>query len=259
MDFLKIKVYLPSFLNRKKFLLFREILEKSSGNFFVSKSLQEKSLDIHDGSEWNHVLYNGIDFNLFNKQSDGEIKKDKELLKLQDKVVGYVGNLIDVKNVMALPEIFSLVEKKNIGKVSFVVIGDGVLKKQLEESFVQLNLNVNFIGEIPHDQLPVYYSLMNVLVLPSKNEGMGLVIIEAKACGVHCVGSKVGGIPELLPQENCFALNESFEQKVAERVSELLFDQNPPELSQEDFDLEKIALEQGNIFRNIINKPNLIG
>ena len=246
-------IHTSPFLTKKRFLLCKEILQTSSANIFVSNGLMQKSLTIYDASEQNHVLYNGIDFNLFKKQSDTEIKKNKKHLNLKDKVVGYVGNLIDVKNVMALPEIFSLVKKKNTGQVSFVIIGDGILKKQLKESFEKLSINVKFLGQIPNDQLPVYFSLMNVLVLPSKNEGMGLVIIEAKACGVHCVGSKVGGIPELLPEENYFDLNKKFEEKFAERVSELLFEENPPDINQNLFDLNKLTREQGDIFRKIIH------
>ena len=57
---------------------------------------------------------------------------------------------------------------------------------------------VDFVGAVPHDQLPAYYSLAEVCVVPSHSESFGLVALEAEACGTPVVASRVGGLRQLV-------------------------------------------------------------
>jgi glycosyltransferase involved in cell wall biosynthesis len=66
---------------------------------------------------------------------------------------------------------------------------------------------VTFLGAVPHEELPSWMAAADVLVLPSRREGLGLVLLEAMACGTPCVASRVGGIPEILG-EDCGELVE---------------------------------------------------
>ena len=63
---------------------------------------------------------------------------------------------------------------------------------------------------------------IDVLVLPSINEGLPLITVEALACGANVVGSRVGGIPESIGEDNAFALGDSFVDAISDRIVEML-------------------------------------
>lgn len=64
---------------------------------------------------------------------------------------------------------------------------------------------------------------MDVMILPSRNEGLGCVVLEAQACGTCVVGSEKGGIPEAIGfKEYVVSDGEDFEERIANRVVEIL-------------------------------------
>lgn len=85
------------------------------------------------------------------------------------------------------------------------MIGAGQHLPSLEENAVQLNIqnNVSFVGEIKSNEVISYLTQADLFVLPSRTEGLPRAIIEAMAQGLPCVGTMVGGIPELIPEEFC--------------------------------------------------------
>jgi glycosyltransferase involved in cell wall biosynthesis len=104
--------------------------------------------------------------------------------------VGYIGRLSEQKNVPIL-----LQAARRLQQSQFVLIGTGDLEAQLEASAADLP-NVRFLGYLPeaHALLPAF----DALCLPSKWEGLGLVLVEAMWCNVPIVGSAAGAIPEML-------------------------------------------------------------
>lgn len=245
-------IHTTPFISKEKFALYQNMLCKSSANIFLSEGLLKKSLSIYNSFEKSYALYNGIDYKIFRKIESNEIDNLRKRYQLQNKVVGFVGNLIEVKNVLTLIKIFHEVNK-NYLDVSFMVIGDGNLKGQLKNGFIRIGLDVNFFGPINHKEMPFYYNLLDILVLPSKNEGLPRVILESMACGVQCVGSKVTGIEELLPPENTFALDKDFELNIAKRIVEILKSNSRSTFDKSKFDLKVIASRQGDIYRKVID------
>jgi glycosyltransferase involved in cell wall biosynthesis len=87
-----------------------------------------------------------------------------------------------------------------------VIVGDGPERKNLVGLTKELNLqdNVVFEGKIPPNELPKFYASADVFVGPSivtakgDTEGLGIVFLEAIASGTCVVGSKVGGIPDII-------------------------------------------------------------
>lgn len=183
-------------------------LEHSTKAEFVSQALLQKAKQYGYSGKNALVSPNGIDEVIPNKT------------KRDGCTVGYVGNLIPIKRADQLADIFHRIQAlKN--DTHFVVIGDGTLRKQITEE--THDLDIVFTGLIPHKQVLQEMQKMDVLILPSRNEGFGCVALEAHSCGTPVVGSNNGGIPEAIGDER-LVVNESasFNADFAQRVAEVL-------------------------------------
>jgi glycosyltransferase involved in cell wall biosynthesis len=198
----------------KKFTL--EALENSEKSIFVSDFLRKKAKEFGYSDKNSEIIPNGYDSNIFFFEDKG--KKKKDLNFKNNKLIGFVGNLIDVKNILVLPEIFEKV-KLNYKDVEFVIIGDGNLKSELKKHFDEKNIKVRFTGRIDQKNVAEYMKAMDIMILPSKKEGFGAVIIEAQACGVYTVGSHAGGIPEAIGNVGDFyKLDNEFIDRVSKSI-----------------------------------------
>ncbi len=208
----------------------RSLMEGAACNFFVSEALKVTSDKITSKAR-KDVLYNGAS-SKFARFSDAERSalREKYGLEVGEKVVAFVGNLVAVKNVSTLYGIFSRVRDQYDGPLKFWIIGDGKLRKSVENDFAaESELPVKFWGNVPAEDMPGIMNCIDVLVLPSLNEGLPLVCAEALSCGANVVGSEVGGIPEIIGKTNTVphpdAKDDKFVSAVASKVSTLL--QNP--------------------------------
>ncbi len=78
--------------------------------------------------------------------------------------------------------------------VHLTVVGDGSLRSHLEDEVKRLNLSVDFLGTVAHEQLPSLLNQNEALVMPSIYEGTPKALLEAMACGVPVIATKSPGI-----------------------------------------------------------------
>ena len=100
------------------------------------------------------------------------------------------------------------------------VVGDGRCRPVLEEQARRLGLTdrVFFAGNVPGvEAVREYLDRADLFALPSRHEGLPRAMIEAMARGLPCIGSDVGGIPELLAPEDMVARNDAAALGVAVR------------------------------------------
>lgn len=191
-----------------------KIMESAAMNFFVSQTLLEVSSKITDDAA-KSVLYNGVSesFRVYDESRKSLLRR-KYSLSDNDMVVAYVGNFHPVKNVAALPELFSCIHSHFEAYISdnpddgrnlvFWVIGDGKLRPRLEPEIIcAAGTDVKFWGNVAAEEMPDMMNCIDALVLPSRNEGLPLVSLEALKCGVSVLGSEAGGIPEVIGKEFC--------------------------------------------------------
>ena len=130
------------------------------------------------------VLYNGIDLNRFNFDSEKRAQCRKKLGIEGKFVLLNVGRFADQKNHSYLIKVFEEVARKS-DNAFLVLIGDGALKGDIEAQIESSNLTskVLILSNIKNTE--DYYNAADVFVLPSKYEGMPIVSVEAQACGLY--------------------------------------------------------------------------
>ena len=198
------------------------IMESAVCNFFVSRALLQSSERITVNAR-KEVLYNGVSEEFIQYSSlDRASVRERYGLSADEKVVAYVGNLSAVKNVLVLPELFAEVSGKYAGPLKFWVVGDGKLRSALEAVFRTAGVHVRFHGNLPPEDMPSVMNSIDVLVLPSLNEGLGMVCAEALRCGANAAGADVGGIAEVVGAENVVPHGDGFVEGLASRVVEML-------------------------------------
>jgi glycosyltransferase involved in cell wall biosynthesis len=148
------------------------------------------------------VIPNGYDEKVFKPFSSLEARK-KLGLPLSKKVLLSVGNLVDVKGHTYLIDAMRMVFSKR-NDVILVIVGSGSLKETLQRKTRELGLDgkILFAGQKKHEEIPVWMNACDVFILPSLCESFGVVIIEAMACGKPVVGTRVGGIPEIIRRDD---------------------------------------------------------
>lgn len=197
-------------------------LTNSNANFFVSQKLMDIAKELGWNDNKSFVSYNAINNKVFAPISQSEIELLKKKMKYNNYVVGYVGNLNKTKRADWLIRIFGQIQRDFPEDITFLIIGDGELKEQIKKEHIQSNIDLRIIGRVPQEKLRYYYSIMDCLVLPSKNEGLGNVILEAQACGVPVVATNTGGIPEIIANKKNLVRNDEksiiidFPNKVAQ-------------------------------------------
>lgn len=173
----------------------------------------------------------GIGDEMFRRQSS-KLRKEKEKLKLQlninnKKVVLYVGQLIKRKGVGYLIEAYGEL-KRDYEDACLVLVGDGPLRTELEESCVKHRIrDVHFLGYKSYEELPKYYSMADVFVLPTLEDIGGLVLNEAVACGLPVITTKAAGcaVDLIIPRENGFIVDEADAGQLCSAMRKIISDE----------------------------------
>lgn len=227
-----------------------ELIREAGMNCFVSRDLMVRSDAIGPGSKT--VLYNGRDEMFFRYEDSKRLELRREYGVEGKRTVTYAGNMLPVKNVGSLPEIFHKVREKFDGEVEFWVVGDGGLRPQVEAEMKSDNsLIFRFWGNMPPEMMPGIFNCTDVLVLPSRNEGLPLVIVEAAGCGAKVVASRVGGVPEVLDQAFTVELGEGFADRMAERIASCLAGK-PQSIDLSRFDWRRTARKEKSLIDKIL-------
>ncbi|WP_144775908.1 glycosyltransferase [Marinobacter maritimus] len=221
------------FKNDRRRIAIKYIMDSAYANVFVSNKLMETSCRISKKSN-KEVLYSSINsiFFRFSEERRNELRRRYSIQN--KKVVGFVGNLIDIKNVMVLAPLFRRLQD-SLEDVAFFIVGEGNRSFKLQEEMSKLRVNnVTFFGKLDPVKIPEIMNVIDILVLPSLNEGLPLVTLEALSCGAHVVGSDRGGIPEAIGVDNTFRLDDCFVDNCSKRILEVFEGRvQPPKISNE--------------------------
>ena len=146
------------------------------------------------------LLLNAIDTEMFKPNIAARIEKRNRLGIEKDRyAILFAGRLEKPKGPGRLLECIPFLKSQSLDFHIFLA-GDGTYRSHLEDYVMRNHFEtlVTFLGYVSHAELPYYYNMADVLVLPSEIEGIPMVILEALACGTPVVASNVGGIPDII-------------------------------------------------------------
>ena len=226
----------------------REIMESAAHNFFVSKEL----MAISDGITKNaikSVLYNGRDERFFKYDKEEKHTLREKYNVGSKKIVAFVGNLLPVKGADLLPSLFRIIYDNNPSTL-FWIVGDGPLRKDINDN--SKGLPTVLWGNVDYKKMPELMNIIDLLVVPSRNEGLSLVSIEAISCGAKVVASRVGGIPEVVGIDNTIPIeNPDFISLFADKCVSIL-EETSPQFLQSNFEWETSAKKENEIICSIL-------
>jgi glycosyltransferase involved in cell wall biosynthesis len=172
----------------------------------VSEDLKEKVKAL--GIKYNKikVLRNGVNAKIFKIFDKNKTRKQLALTNKKH-IILYIGHLTQGKGLRFLLHSINHLLKIN-RQIYLFIIGEGEEQKSLSQMIKALGIErkVFLIGPLPNHEIPKWLGACDLLCLPSLSEGLPCVILEALACGRPVVATNVGGIPEILGDDETLGI-----------------------------------------------------
>jgi len=208
------------------------------------------------------VIPNGINLNNFDVPYSKEECRKMFGLTSEDKIILFLGTLGPHKGpdvlLKAMPKII-----KEIRDVKLAFAGAGPLKEELIRQSKKLGIERNaiFAGFVEESSKPFYYRAADIFCFPSvmKHEIFGIVNLEAMACGIPIVASKIGGVPDVVKDgENGLLVPPGDSDALAEAIIYLLENEEVRESlgkngrkKVDNYSWERIAAETEKLYERI--------
>ncbi len=208
-------------LDRSYFGITKFSIEQSDGVTAISEDLRRDTAEKFSVEKEIRVIYNFVNCDIY--KPDPERKGIAEFAPNGEKLLVHVSNFRPVKRILDCVRIFAEVRKH--ANVRLLMIGDGPERGPAEHLAWTLGVKdyVDFLGKQDHVERLI--RLAHAILMPSEMESFGLAALEAMACGVPPVATRVGGVPELITDGEDGYLEPVGEiARLAGRVTELVSD-----------------------------------
>lgn len=170
-------------------------IDKSDIVTTVSHALKEQTYELIDTVKPIETIYNFVDEREYFPRNSRNLKEQFGIQE-DEKVLIHVSNFRKIKNLPHIIEAFMKI-RANV-KAKLLLVGDGPEKHRVMDQVKESPYmkDVLFLGK--QENLAELYAISDLKLLLSQQESFGLVLLEAMACGVPCIGTNVGGIPEVI-------------------------------------------------------------
>jgi len=204
------------------------------------------------------VIYNFVDTQRFYRKKLDHFKK--AIAPFDEPVICHSSNFRKVKNVDDIIRAFDVIRKQRPAKL--LLVGDGPERTNIEHLCRELGNcgDIRFLGK--QDAIEDILSISDVFLLPSSAESFGLAALEAMACGVPVVATRVGGIPELVTHgKSGFLVQEHDIQGLAESVLQILSNSEKHQQFRQSaykaamqFEKSKTVIQYENLYEAVLEK-----
>lgn len=226
---------------------------------------EEKNWCLKNGVQKEKINYIpvGIPDEAFGNYSTGEVVEEK--FGIKKPYIVYLGRIHPQKGLKDLLIAFSVIAK-NFPKVTLILAGpDNNFWNKLHKLVRDLSIveRVKYLSYVSTEDKYKLLSGCEFLLLPSKYELQGIVLVEAMAQGKPVIATNVGGIPDFVKDgENGFIVEYGDVKNLAKKIEKLLTDKNTylrlstnAKITAEKFRWEKIIDEYEEIYKEVLNKP----
>jgi len=231
-------------------------IEVSDGVTAVSRYLRDRTIEEFALQKPVEVIYNFVDSA---RAPRGSPSDRLHWAPSGEKILVHASNFRPVKRVSDVVRIFDIVRRSVEAKL--LLVGEGPERLFVRELVKELRLanHVHFLGE--QDYLESVLASADLLLLPSEQESFGLVALEAASCGVPVVGSRIGGVPEVvLDGETGFLFPVGEVREMAAAAVRLLsspaeyasFSERAKIRAREEFDAAKIIPQYERLYERLL-------
>lgn len=238
--------------NRWGALLTRLVLQHCDRITALSRALVDATETIGIPATAITIIPNGVDLAQF-------IPSDR----IRAPLIVYVGSLIRRKGVIYLLRAMAQLAPAH-PSLRLVIVGEGVERPSLQSAARELGIaaRVSFVGEASREHVRSWMQQAKVFVLPSTEEGFGVVLLEALACGTPIVASQVGGIcdvvtPEvgiLVPPGDPDALAAAIAQLMGDEKRWMEYSSNARKRAEGLYDWHRIVLRYQDLYQDLLLK-----
>jgi len=235
-------------------------IEQSDGVTAVSQYLCEATYKTFAVKNEIEVIYNFVNCGIYKPAERGDLRK--RFAPSGEKVLIHLSNFRPVKRPTDVIEIFARVQR-GLPAV-LLMVGDGPERSSAAwlAGHHGIESKVYFLGK--QENVEEFFSISDVLLLPSDNESFGLVALEAMACEVPVVVSRVGGLPEVVTEGvEGFLVEPRNVDAMARRALEILGDdrlrrqmgQRARETAMTRFSATEIIPQYERFYQKILSAP----
>ena len=219
------------------------------------------------------VIPLGFELKKFSEDQDEKRKKFRKEFNLGDEeiAIGIIGRLVPIKNHNLFLEGINYVLNATSKKVKAFIIGDGETRQALESRAKQLSIpfshdhdpNASLIFTSWRNDIDVINAGLDIITLTSLNEGTPVSLIEAQAANKPIVSTRVGGISDIVLENETALLSDtndvvSFQKNLLRLVEsdELRngFKQKGADHVQQKFSVERLASDMSNLYYELLDK-----
>lgn len=190
------------------------ITERAERSFFGTSQLYSEQRQLKKRNHF--TIYNALPAGIsISRQAKSQ---DRPL------TIGVVSRLENIKGMDLVVPAFAQVKAYH-PEMQLLIVGDGSLRKQMEEQTHKAGLEeaVEFAGRQPQEKLSSYYDRIDILLMPSRSEGFGLTAIEGMARGCVVVAARTGGLPEVVRDGEVGLLHEPEQiEDLTAKINELI-------------------------------------
>lgn len=221
-----------------------EAIEYASRIICVSNALKEKLIEYGADEKKVAVITNGVDPDVFNSTVEPNPLRGDYFLS--------VGNLIPLKGHHITLDAFAELPGRRL-----IIIGDGEQRTALRNQADDLGISqrVQFIKHLPQEKLAELYAGATATILMSEMEGMPNVVLESLATGIPVIAPAVGGVGEIVNDQNGILLRNRDEYDLLDAIENLEPSDYPRKevsASVEKYRWSDVAYQQHQIYKSII-------
>ncbi len=183
-------------LDRSYLPITRYSIEQSDGVTAISNYLRDRTVRVFDVKNHIELIYNSVNCDVYCRNPEISAEVRKEYAPGGERLLVHLSNFRPVKRLTDVIEIFDRVHKQVPSRL--MLIGDGPDRSVAEWLAVQKGIHedVLFLGK--QDQVQEKLAAADIMLMPSELESFGLAALEAMACEVVPIATRVGGVPEVV-------------------------------------------------------------